>query len=155
MVFSIIVWIEYLCLCSIIYGVGYHTGEPFDLNLSLFLLVVSCIFLIGHILEWKYHLSYPYAEIEKSYDTKKNMLYGVMIITFLAALTTVIYFTFEFKFSRILVVFLAILFLSLFTLFILTIKDKITKLIPSCKGNDQGEDEPQDDNHERQVNQLL
>ena len=110
------------------------TGNtPIDLDLPLFLVVVSCIFLIGHILEWKYHISYPFSEIQDKYMFKKNLLFGVIGLLFLGSLTAILIFTFEYKFTRIFIVVVSILLLSLFAIFIVTITEGIETLFTCCK----------------------
>ena len=108
-------------------------NTPFDLDLPLFLVVVSCIFLIGHILEWKYHISYPFSEIQDNYKLKKNLLFGVIGLLFLGSLTAVLIFTFKFEFTRIFFVVISILLLSLITIFIVTITEGIGNLFSCCK----------------------
>ena len=127
-IFCIIVWIEFLCLGGIILGFGVSGNIPFDLDLPLFLAVVSCIFLIGHILEWKYHISYPFSEIQDNYKLKKNLLFGIVGLLFLGSLTAILIFTFEFKFTRIFIVVISILLLSLIAIFIDTIAEGIRNL---------------------------
>merc|ERR1712136_307459 len=108
-IFSIIVWIEFLCLGGIILGFGMSGNTPFDLDVPLFLVVISCIFLIGHILEWRYHISYPFSEIQDNYNLKKNLLLGIIGLIFLGSMMAILIFTFEFKFKRIFIVVISIL----------------------------------------------
>ena len=106
---------------------------PYDLNIFLFLLFVTCIFLVGQILEWKYHISYPFSEAQDNYHIKKKLVYGVIGALAAGILITVLVFMFDNKFIKIFLAFLVILLLSLITLFILAIIDGIKKISNCCK----------------------
>ena len=127
-IFSIIVWIEYLSLIGTILFFWTIDDVPYDLDLSIFLPIMSLIFLIGQILEWKYHISYPFSEIQDNYNKKKKLVYGVIGVLSLGALITVLIFTFHSNFAKTFVAFLGISFISLVTLFIITIANGIQKL---------------------------
>ena len=145
MIFSIIVWIEFLCLGGTILGFGMNESTPFDLDLPLFLLVVLCIFLIGHILEWKYHISYPFSEIHDNYTLKKTLLFGVIGLLSVVTLITILYFTFKFKFTKIFIVVISILLLSLIAIFIVTITEGIRNLFTCCKKKADENENPKTD----------
>ena len=126
MMYSIIIWIEYLILLGVIVYVWKYGSTPYDLNLSLFLPIVTSIFLTGQILEWKYHISYPFSEVQNCYSTKKFLMYGVMLSIAIGALAIFFYYTFnEYDFPKMFLAFLVILALSLLTLFMATFFNKL------------------------------
>lgn len=131
--FSILMWIEYAILCGIIIGFWLYGNTPFDLNIPLFISIVSCIFLIGHIIEWRYHISYPFSEIHSNYNRKNTLFYLSICLLALGALSTIVFYTFKFHFTKIFLVCISIFLFSLITIFIATITEGIRNLFSYCK----------------------
>ena len=119
---------------GVIIIVWHYGSTPYDLNLNYFLPIVSSIFLAGQILEWKYHISYPFSEVQESYDTKKYLMYFFIFVVVLGALITFFCFTFDdYDFPKMFLAFLVILTLSLLTLFFATIYNKLSGYCSKCK----------------------
>ena len=106
--------------------------------------IMSSIFLIGQILEWKYNISYPFSEIQDSHNKKKNLVYGVIGFLLLGTLITALVLTFNSNFAKTFVAFLAILFICLVTLFIITIAEGLQKLF-YCSNTPSKQTIPQND----------
>ena len=94
---------------------------------------LSCVFLIGQLIEWLYHVNYPFSEAQDGYTWKKGLLHGLTAIIVLTALITTLIFTFKYKYVKIFTAFMMIALLSLSTLFIMTVVDGLKKLCGAFK----------------------
>ena len=130
-IFSAIIVVEH----SIMMGLICASTAPYDLKLWIFIPSVSAIFLLGQILEWRYHMSYPFSETHEGYTRKNYLFYVVLLVISVTALLTTLVITFNYKYAKIFTVFIVIVMLSLLALFLMSIVEGLKKIVGSLKGS--------------------
>ena len=116
----------------------YETA-PYDLNVPAFLALITVLFVLGYILEWKYHVAYPLAKIKPGFRLKKNILRVIIVLLVAMVCVAVFMMTYDFstnhQFSFVFGIFVGILVLSFLTLHCMAVVKRIKGLctLPSKK----------------------
>ena len=79
--FTLIIWIEQLCMYGGILYASTLPNYPKDFTLSTFFPLSVTIFLLGQILEWLVHLLvFPFAKYRARYELRRNLLFAFISI---------------------------------------------------------------------------
>ena len=101
---------------TILYFWMYKT-VPHDFNVEYFLPIITALFMVGNLLEWKYHVSFPSAETKIGINIKKNVVNGLVFLLTMAIMAAVMIISFRYfqngQLSIALGVFIVILLLSI------------------------------------------
>ena len=145
LVFCLFIWIQHGIMCSMILHTWYFGLAPQDLLIGQFLVTISAIFVIGHWLEWYYHIMLnPFAKKRKYFETKKYLFYAFtlcLVVTIVMALIITLVKT---EASQYIFGLFLLIILSIGVIFYInSIKMKIHNI---CKKSDQKSSVQIDDN---------
>ena len=131
---GIIFWIEQIVMSSCMYYWWKYRTAPYDLNVPAFLALITVLFVVGYILDWKYHVAYPLAKIKPGFRLKKNMLRSIIVLLVATVCVAVFMMTYDFstnhQFSFVFGIFVGILVLSFLTLHCMAVVKRVKRL---CK----------------------
>ena len=78
-------------MSSFMYYWWKYETAPYDLNVPAFLALITVLFVVGYILDWKYHVAYPLAKIKPGFRLKKNMLRSIIVLLVATVCVAVFY----------------------------------------------------------------
>ena len=112
----------------VFYWWRYRTA-PYDLHIPTFLALISALFVLGYILEWKYHVAYPLAKIKPGFRLKKNIVRLIISLFVTTTCVAVFWLSYDFstshQFSFVFGIFVGILGFSFLTLYCMAIIKKL------------------------------
>ena len=89
--FSIFVWLQTMGLCFWMYYMWIYNCAPLDFDVELFLSLTLCLFAIGHVIEWTYHVfASPLAVQRQGHVAKKALLSVFVLISIVTGILTAI-----------------------------------------------------------------
>ena len=137
-------WIEQASMSIIIiYWWQYGNAEvPHDFKIPVFMPLVTAMFVLGYLLEWKYHVSYPLAETKPGYRVKKKILNGLIFVFVLLIVISAVGLSYvhseDDQLSAVFPIFVGILGSSFLVLHCMAVAQGINRLFKCCaKGKTQ------------------
>ena len=127
-----IFWLEQIVMSSCVLYWWIYRTVPYDLHIPTFLALITALFVLGYILEWKYHVAYPLAKIKPGFRLKKNMLRLIISVLLATTCVAVFWLSYDFstnhQFSFVFGIFVGILGFSFLTLYCMAIIKKLKGL---------------------------
>ena len=133
---GVIFWTEQGAMTGTILYFWMYKTVPHDFNVEYFLPIITALFMVGNLLEWKYHVSFPSAETKNGFGIKTNVVNGLLFLLTMAIMAAVIIISFGYfqnwQLSIALGVFIVILLLSIGVLHFMALVRHAEGIIKSC-----------------------